>query len=110
MARLTDQVLVRIGSWVVQGGAHAGIQSANQTELDKQLQGGVDRGSRDAGQLMSDGGPDLFDSAVAAASAQLSQDDPSLGRCSQAAGVQKIDQVVNPWSGWPRGGVSGSGR
>ena len=99
MAGLTDQVLVRIGARVVQGGAHAGIQSTNQTELDEQLQGGVDRRSRDARQLTSNGSPDLLDGAVPATSAQFSQDDASLGRCSQAADVQKIDEVVNTWGG-----------
>jgi hypothetical protein len=71
-------VLVRLGAGVIERRAHAGIDAPREAELDQQIEGGIHRRDRGAGQLLADGVADLVGAGVVRASAELAQDHEAL--------------------------------
>ena len=104
-----DGVLVGLGPGVVEGGAGAGIDPADQSQPDEQVKRRVDGRRRGTGELVADREADLVGGGVVGPAAELAQDDQPLGRRPLPAGVQQLDEV-----GWDlrrrRGRVGSAGR
>jgi hypothetical protein len=89
-ATAADGVLVGLEASVVKGGCPR-LDPAGESELDEQLEGGVDRRHRDARELLMHGAVDLLGGRVLFAAAELAEDHEALGGNALPPAMQELD-------------------